>query len=68
MAKNDKVTRADPLASQCEAKNIRVVRGPWNVAFRNEMMAFPNGKNDDQVDSASGAFSKLAKNTVWAMY
>jgi predicted phage terminase large subunit-like protein len=60
MAKNDKVTRADPLASQCEANNVKVVSGPWNAAFRSELMAFPNGKNDDQVDAASGAFSKLA--------
>jgi predicted phage terminase large subunit-like protein len=61
MAKNDKVTRADPLASQCEAKNVRVVRGPWNAAFRNELIAFPVGKNDDQVDAASGAFSKVSR-------
>lgn len=60
MAKADKVTRADPLASQCEASNVKVVKGAWNVAYRNEMTAFPNGKNDDQVDASSGAFSKLA--------
>lgn len=60
MAKNDKVTRADPLASQCEANNVKVVAGPWNAAFRSELTAFPNGKNDDQVDAASGAFSKIA--------
>lgn len=66
MAKADKVTRADPLASQCEANNVKVVKGPWNVAYRNEMTAFPNGVNDDQVDASSGAFSKLAKNKEWS--
>lgn len=60
MAKNDKVTRADPLAAQCEAGNVKVVKAPWNVAYRNEMTSFPAGKNDDQVDASSGAFSKLA--------
>lgn len=65
MAKNDKVTRADPLASQCEAGNVKVVEGVWNVSFRNELTSFPTGANDDQVDAASGAFSKLANAVEW---
>lgn len=68
MAKNDKVTRADPLASQCEANNVKVVTGRWNVSFRNELTSFPHGANDDQVDAASGAFSKLSKNREWRIY
>lgn len=68
MAKNDKVTRADPLASQCEANNVRVVEGAWNAAYREEMTSFPHGKNDDQVDASSGAFSKLAKPKEWMVY
>jgi predicted phage terminase large subunit-like protein len=62
MAKADKTTRADPFASQCEAGNVRVVRGPWNVVFRTELASFPHGSNDDQVDAASGAFSRLTGN------
>jgi predicted phage terminase large subunit-like protein len=62
MAKADKTTRADPFASQCEAGNVRVVRGPWNVVFRTELTSFPHGSNDDQVDAASGAFSRLTGN------
>lgn len=68
MAKNDKTTRADPLAGQCEANNVRVVEGPWNVAFRNELTSFPHGANDDQVDAASGAFSKLSRARELKMY
>jgi predicted phage terminase large subunit-like protein len=68
MAKNDKVTRADPLASQCEAGNVKVVKADWNLAFRNELTAFPHGTNDDQVDAASGAFSKLAGARELRMY
>lgn len=68
MAKNDKTTRADPFASQCEARNVRIVKAPWNVSFRNELTAFPHGHNDDQVDAASGAFSKLANNRELMMY
>jgi predicted phage terminase large subunit-like protein len=60
MAKKDKVTRADPLADQCEAGNVRVVKADWNAAYRDELCAFPNGKKDDQVDGSSGAFSKVA--------
>jgi len=68
MARTDKTTRADPFASQCEAKNVRIVKGPWNVAFRNELTAFPHGSNDDQVDAASGAFSKLAGRRMIKMH
>lgn len=68
MAKNDKVTRADPLASQCEAGNIKVVEATWNASFRNELTSFPNGSHDDQVDAASGAFSKLERVRNLNMY
>lgn len=68
MAKADKTTRADPLSSQCEAGNVKVLDRPWAAAFRNELTAFPHGGNDDQVDSASGAFSKLAGKREWKMY
>lgn len=57
----DKVTRAQPLAAQCEAGNVKLVRGPFNAAFLDEFTMFPNGRHDDQVDAASGAFAKLAR-------
>ena len=60
MARQDKTTRADPFADQCEAGNARVVAGGWNAAYRDELASFPNGKKDDQVDASSGAFSKVA--------
>jgi predicted phage terminase large subunit-like protein len=63
MARQDKTTRADPLASQCEAGNVRIVEAPWNADYRDELASFPNGKNDDQVDGSSGAFSKVAAMT-----
>lgn len=68
MAKADKETRADPFACQCEANNVRIVEGLWNTAFRNELTSFPNGAHDDQVDAASGAFSKLEKHRGLALY
>src|SRR5262249_33494224 len=61
----DKVTgckevRADPFAAQAEAGNVRLVLGPWNGAYLDELTSFPNGAHDDAVDASSGAFSKLA--------
>ncbi len=56
-----KEVRADPLAAQAEAGNVRLVRGAWNGDFLDELCAFPNGTHDDCVDAASGAFNKLAE-------
>lgn len=54
-----KDSRAEPLASQAEAGNVKLLRAPWNRDFLNELCDFPNGAHDDQVDAASGAFNKL---------
>lgn len=56
----DKETRADPLSSQLNAGNVRVVRGDWNRAFVEELRQFPMGKHDDQVDAAADAFNELS--------
>jgi len=55
----DKELRAGPFAAQGEAGNVRLLRGPWNAAYLDEICMFPNGTYDDQVDSSSGAFNKL---------
>lgn len=55
-----KEVRAEPLASQAQAGNVRVKRGEWTSAYISEMCDFPTGKYDDQVDGSSGAFNKLA--------
>lgn len=57
----DKVTRASPLSAQCEAGNVKLLKGLWNEAFLNEMEGFPTGKFDDQVDAASGGFNLLTQ-------
>jgi len=56
-----KEARADPVASQAEAGNIKLVRGPWNEAFLEEIGLFPNGKFKDQVDALSRAFARLVR-------
>jgi len=55
----DKVARADPFASQWNAGNVALVRGPWNNDYLAEVLAFPNGKYDDQVDGSSGGYNRL---------
>jgi predicted phage terminase large subunit-like protein len=55
----EKTFRAEPLAAQAEVGNVKVVRGTWNHAMLTEFCEFPYGKNDDQVDAASGALNKL---------
>ena len=58
-----KVTRAEPFAAQWQAGNVDVVVGAWNDAFFTELEAFPEGKFDDQVDAAAGAFNGLSLST-----
>ncbi len=55
-----KEERAEPLASQWQAHNVKVLKAKWNKAFLEELRAFPTGANDDQVDAAAGAYNKLA--------
>jgi predicted phage terminase large subunit-like protein len=56
----DKVERAEPFQAQAQAGNGQVIKADWNKAWFDELEAFPHGKYDDQVDSGSGAFNKLA--------
>ena len=56
----DKVARAMPFSSQCEAGNVKLLRGAWNKDFLDEVEVFPSGDHDDQVDAASEGFTKLA--------
>jgi predicted phage terminase large subunit-like protein len=54
-----KVLRAEPFASQWNARNVVMVRGDWNKPYLDELCKFPTGKLSDQVDASSRAFSRL---------
>jgi predicted phage terminase large subunit-like protein len=58
-ATGDKKQRAKPLATAARQGRVKLVRGPWIQAFLDELTAFPDGPNDDQVDAASGVFARL---------
>jgi predicted phage terminase large subunit-like protein len=63
----EKSTRANPASAAAEAGNIRIVKNwsdmeypKWNIpAFLDELVSFPEGENDDQVDALSLAFDSL---------
>ena len=55
----NKIYRADPYSVQVNNGNILLLQGEWVQAFKDEHEFFPFGTNDDQVDSASGAFTQL---------
>lgn len=55
----DKVTRAEPFASQVNVGNVVMVRGSWNIPLIEEMRMFPNGRHDDQIDALSRAFAEF---------
>lgn len=56
-----KESRAVPLAAQCEAGNVYLLRGPWNDAFITEATLFPNSEFKDQIDAASRGYSNLIR-------
>lgn len=57
----DKVTRAEPFASQVNVGNVLLLDdGTWDShALVAEMRHFPNGTHDDQIDALSRAFNEL---------
>lgn len=62
-----KEERAKPVSAQCEAGNVKILRGAWNEDFLSELINFPDPTyHDDQIDALSGAFSMLVTNKVTA--
>lgn len=59
-----KTERAKPFSSYAFGRKVKIVRGPWNKAYLDELELFPLGAHDDQVDASSLAFLKLVKNRV----
>jgi len=53
----DKVERAKALSIGLEDGSVKLGnKGNWQGPFRAELVAFPDGEHDDQVDAASGGF------------
>lgn len=59
-----KVSRANAASSCFESKNVFLPHpdeAPWVDGLIHELLMFPNGKNDDQVDATSQAINYLDK-------
>lgn len=63
----DKMQRADPVSSQAEIGNVKIVRtgnparDAWIEPFLEEITMFPAGTFKDQTDALSRAFAELLK-------
>jgi predicted phage terminase large subunit-like protein len=58
----DKVTRALPAAARMEAGTIYFpANAPWLADFESELLTFPTGVHDDQVDTLSYAVQLIAQ-------
>jgi predicted phage terminase large subunit-like protein len=63
-----KEVRADACAAQCNIGRVSMVKADWNAPLIGELLAFPHGRHDDQVDALSLAFNKLATNSTLAQW
>ncbi len=51
---SDKITRMSTQSAQIEAGHVLIPKqAPWLIELKREMLAFPHGKYNDQVDSVS---------------
>lgn len=57
--RGSKLVRSGPFNATCERGDVVLVAGDWNVAFLDELVAFPYGNHDDQEDAAVGAYEAL---------
>jgi predicted phage terminase large subunit-like protein len=64
-ATGNKMTRAQPFASQVANHRVKVVVANWNTPFIDEMRYFPVGAHDDMIDAGSGAFNELSIGPKW---
>jgi predicted phage terminase large subunit-like protein len=55
----DKLARSRPWQLRAKQKKVFLVKGTWTRSFLNEVVKFPRGKHDDQVDSVSGGVKML---------
>ena len=58
----DKISRAYSITPTCEAGRVYLPeRAPWIEPFLDELMLFPAGPHDDQVDSLTQALEYLQR-------
>ena len=64
---SDKVTRMSAQSAKIEAGQILLPRkAPWLADFQAELLQFPNGRHDDQVDSLSQFLGWVSKRSTFS--
>jgi hypothetical protein len=57
-----------PAPAQVQAGNVFLIAGEWVQPFLDECESWPNGRYNDQVDAAAGAFSRLTRSSYDTSY
>ena len=60
----DKLERALPWLNWIEGGQVYIVNGSWNKEFEDELMSFPSGAHDDQIDAVSIAREMLTRKVI----
>lgn len=58
----DKVSRVKNCSPTVEAGRVKLVRGPWNEPFLQQVCTFPNAAHDEWVDNLTMMIGKDLKN------
>lgn len=65
LSTGSKELRANPLSSQAEAGNVKLLKGErWIDDYLDEMELVFHGQHDDQADASSGAYTALVTGDV----
>lgn len=63
-AESDKVSRLSGVSAMIEAGQLILPKeAPWLADFKGELLAFPNGRHDDQVDALSQMLEWVRRNS-----
>jgi len=53
MRGKDKETRATAIRAMFMRQDVRILKAPWTAALVSELLEFPSGDHDDQIDCLS---------------
>lgn len=68
-ADRDKVSRAMPLSARMEQGQVYFIENAlWFDELERELLQFPEGEHDDQVDSLAYAILETQRNKKWVAY
>jgi predicted phage terminase large subunit-like protein len=63
-AGENKWIRAQPYLASVSHGRVMLLKANWNTPHKDELKVFPNGKNDDTVDSAAQGYNDLHQTKI----